>query len=907
MNGGPVNPSSAFAVVVNDDPTQLSVLCELVRKAGLEPRGFTGAEAALAAMSADPATADGTPRALPALVVTDLHMPGIDGWRFCRLLRSPDYVACNHIPILVVSATFSGDETDRIATELGADGFLPAPVEGHRFVDRVRAILRGDRLRIPLRVLIVEDSTTLANLLARAFAAHSYHADTALTARAAADAFRLATYDVAVLDYHLPDGTGDALLDAFRAERPDCVCIMITSDPEPALALDWMKRGAAAFLHKPFEPDYLIELCAKARRERALLRVQDLLELRTQRLRESEEKHRILLEESSDPIFSLTRDGEYAYVNRAFASGVGKTVADIIGKRIWDVFPREEADKRFAALSEVFRTGKEKVIEVRVPNADGNRYFVTAITPIRDAAGQVVSAICSAKDITERKRTEEALSLSQLRLRLFIDANSDLLFLKDLNLKYQMVNAANAAFLGRGEADILGYTDADLMPEQAARACRETDLHAIRQKGPVTAIESVGDKVYETHKFPVMIDSEVVGVAGIIRDITERKVLEAQLQQAQKMESVGRLAGGVAHDFNNMLGAILGYVELALEQVDPSQPLHADLEEIRTAATRSADLTRQLLAFARKQTVAPRVLDLNETITGTLKMLGRLIGEDIRLAWKPGADVWPVRVDPSQIDQILANLCVNARDAIADVGTITIETGNSTFDAVTCAVHAGLVPGEYVRLAVSDDGCGMNRDTLAHIFEPFFTTKDVGKGTGLGLATVYGAVKQNHGFIQADSEPGQGTTFTIYLPRHVGKPGQAQTDVAAGPARRGHETILLVEDEPAILRLTTVMLERQGYTVLAASTPGEAIRLAREYAGEIRLLMTDVVMPEMNGRDLARNLLSVYPRLPRLFMSGYADDVISHHGVLDDGVFFIQKPFSIADLVAKVREALDRA
>jgi len=379
-------------------------------------------------------------------------------------------------------------------------------------------------------------------------------------------------------------------------------------------------------------------------------------------------------------------------------------------------------------------------------------------------------------------------------------------------------------------------------------------------------------------------------------DITERKLaeeehkqLQAQLVQAQKMESVGRLAGGVAHDFNNMLGVILGHTEMALERLDPDQPLFADLQEVRKAAERSADLTRQLLAFARKQTVAPKVLDLNETVSGMLKMLQRLIGEGIDLAWLPGKALGPVKMDPSQIDQILANLCVNARDAIAGVGKVTIETDNTTFDEAYCADHPGFLQGEYAMLAVSDSGCGMDAETLGHLFEPFFTTKDLGKGTGLGLATVYGAVKQNNGFINVYSEPGQGTTFKIYLPRHKAKAPVRADAATADPVKGGHETILLVEDEPEILRVTTMMLERMGYDVMGAKTPGEAIRLAREHTGRIDLLMTDVVMPEMNGRDLAGNLLSIYPGIKRLFMSGYTANVIAHHGVLDEGVNFIQK------------------
>jgi nitrogen-specific signal transduction histidine kinase/CheY-like chemotaxis protein len=396
-------------------------------------------------------------------------------------------------------------------------------------------------------------------------------------------------------------------------------------------------------------------------------------------------------------------------------------------------------------------------------------------------------------------------------------------------------------------------------------------------------------------------------------DVTERKYaeeekmkLEARLIQSQKMESVGRLAGGVAHDFNNMLGVILGHTEMALDQMSPSDPLYANLAEIRTAANRSADLTRQLLAFARKQTVAPKVLDLNDIVAGTIKMLHRLIGEDIDLAWLPCFNLWPVNIDPSQIDQILANLCVNARDAITGVGKVIIETGNITFDAASCVDNAGVVPGDYILLAVSDDGCGMSKETLRQLYEPFFTTKEAGKGTGLGLATVYGIVKQNNGFINVYSKPNQGTTVNIYLPRHMGKSKQASTAERRDPVLGGKKTVLIVEDELAILNLSKRLLEMQGYQVLTAATPGMAIRLAEEYSRDIHLLITDVVMPEMNGRDLAKKLLSLYPQMKRLFMSGYTANVIAHHGILDEGVHFIQKPFSIKELTTKVREALDQ-
>jgi len=468
-------------------------------------------------------------------------------------------------------------------------------------------------------------------------------------------------------------------------------------------------------------------------------------------------------------------------------------------------------------------------------------------------------------------------------------------------------------------ADAHGYQTAELIGQplsvlhnEGQREQMERLLHQLTTEGRF-GVQEVEHCRRDGTTFQMLMTGSVVRDASgapqcftaTAIDMTRSKALESQLRQAQKMESVGRLAGGVAHDFNNMLAVILGHTELALESVDATHPIHADLEEIRKAAERSTALTRQLLAFARKQPIAPRILDLNETVEGMLKMLRRLIGEDTALAWEPESCLWPVNVDPSQIDQILANLCVNARDAIAGVGKVTIETGMATLDEAYCASHAGAVPGDFVRLAVRDDGCGMDEATQGNLFEPFFTTKQTGKGTGLGLATVYGIVKQNNGFIDVHSEQGKGTTFTIYLPRHAGTTEPVRASAPAKPVRPGVETILLAEDEPTMLALTRTMLERQGYTVLAASTPGAAIRLALEHYGKIHLLMTDVVMPGMNGRDLARNLLSSFPNMKRLFMSGYTADVIAKQGVLDEGVHFIQKPFSAAALADKVRAVLE--
>ncbi len=385
----------------------------------------------------------------------------------------------------------------------------------------------------------------------------------------------------------------------------------------------------------------------------------------------------------------------------------------------------------------------------------------------------------------------------------------------------------------------------------------------------------------------------------------EKEKLKAHLLQAQKMESVGRLAGGVAHDYNNALSVIIGFTELVIEKMDPLEPLQADLNEILKAAMRATEITRQLLAFARKQVIAPKIVDLNENIKNMLKMLRHLIGEDIDLAWLPEENLWPVKIDPTQVDQILANLCVNARDAIEGVGKITIETGNAIFDEPYCNNHPGFIPGEFVLIAISDNGYGMDKETLDNIFDPFFTTKEIGKGTGLGLAMVYGIIKQNNGFINVYSETGEGTTIKIYLSRHKGNAFEMQRAGAVKIPPGQKETVLLVEDDLSLLELTERILCSLDYNVLPANSPEKALELVKKHGSRIQLLVTDVIMPQMNGRDLRQQLQSTHPDLKTLFMSGYTSNVIAHHGVLDEGVHFIQKPFSKKDLAVMVRKVLD--
>ncbi len=549
-------------------------------------------------------------------------------------------------------------------------------------------------------------------------------------------------------------------------------------------------------------------------------------------------------------------------------------------------------------------------------------YFISPSGPVGSdisIANRVIAELAllaSTYVLLKRKKAEEARLESETKYRTLFELGADAV----LPVAYpggQILDAnpAALALYGYDREELLQMRALDLSaePEQTEAALVQV------------AFQGTHFFPYRHHRkkdgtvFPVEIHAVSFVLAGrptllsTIRDISQRRAaeqekekLQEQLHQAQKMESVGRLAGGIAHDFNNMLGVILGHTELVQNQLGTFHPAYHHLMEIYNAAERSADLTRQLLAFARKQVVSPRVLDLNETVEGMLKMLQRLIGENIDLVWIPGKDLGPILMDSTQIHQILTNLCINARDAIQGAGAITIRTGIQPVEESRVAEQELCHPGDYVTLMVSDNGCGMERAIQEKLFEPFFTTKEIGKGSGLGLATIYGIVKQNQGSITFCSEPGQGTTFTIYLPQFKGenRPGPKNGSPAGPPG--GRDTILVVEDDVALMKMSTAMLEKMGYQVLAVSTPEEAIRIVQDQGDQIHLLLTDLIMPRMNGHQLSRRLRALSPSLKVLFMSGYTRDTITSQGILEEGIHFIEKPFRAADLAVKVREVLDQ-
>ena len=641
-------------------------------------------------------------------------------------------------------------------------------------------------------------------------------------------------------------------------------------------------------------------------------------------LNKSEELLNSAMELLPVPLVLNDAEGNISFLNKEFVKKTGYTLDDLRTVNDWwlraypDINYRQYVvGKWFLNLDEAKRTGKPfEPMEVKVVRKDGlQREFICNVLEL--VHDSIITYMVFHYDITERGLAEKDLKHSHELMSYIIQHNQSALAVHDKELRYLYVSQRYLDDYKVKEKDIIGKHHYDVFPDlpQKWKEVHKKGLEGIVSRSEEDSYEREDGTVewtrWECHPW-YEVSGTIGGIIIYSEVITERKraeehkqTLQNQLQQAQKMESIGRLAGGVGHDFNNMLSVILGHAELGLTRLESDHPVHTNLFEIRKSAERSAELTRQLLTFARKQTVIPKVIDLNETVSGTLTMLQRLIGEDIYLNWRPAPNLRPVKIDTSQLDQILANLCVNARDAISGFGTITIETENRTIDDNYCIAHFEVVPGNYVRLSISDDGCGMDKETVANIFEPFYTTKKHGKGTGLGLATVYGAVKQNNGYVDVYSEPGTGTTFTLYLPCYEGDTTQVVKESAKESYPTGNETVLLVEDESSILNMVSLILTQQGYTVLAANTPDKALQLAREYNGEIHLLMTDVVMPEMNGSDLAKQILCFYPGIKNLYMSGYTADLIAHHGVLDEGVYFIQKPFSMNVLTSKLREALD--
>ncbi len=634
---------------------------------------------------------------------------------------------------------------------------------------------------------------------------------------------------------------------------------------------------------------------------------------RTRRqLIEREELFQLITENVADMIAVVDMEGHRLYNSPSYHRVLGYTVEELQSSSSFEQIHPDDRNRVREAAMEARRTGVGRPLEYRMRHRDGTwRVLESTASVIRSPSGDPERLVIVNRDVTQRKEAEESLHASESGFRSMIEdapygiyragvdgkllrANPALQKMLGYDNVDELLNASLPVNIFRNPSDFGGFKE--LL--QNASEIKDVEVELKRRDGAPITVRCTGRKVKEEHEGVPCFDV-------FAEDITERRILERQLRMAGKMEAVGRLSGGIAHDFNNLLGVIIGYGQVLKRRLGAGSDLLECAEEIEKAGQRAASLTRQLLAFSRQQILTPSVLKLNDLVLDMAKMLPRLLGEDVAVNTSLSSDLGMVKADQGQIEQVIMNLAVNARDAMPEGGTLRIETANVELDQAYAWQHPGAKPGHYVMLAVVDSGAGIDPDTLTHIFEPFFTTKEVGKGTGLGLATVYGVVKQSGGYIWVESEPGHGASFQIFLPR-VDEP---TADIAAttpvDETVGGSETILLVEDSEALRKLTRSFLESHGFKVLVAQDGEEALQVEARHPGKIDLLLTDVVMPGMNGRVLAERLLPKQLRRRVLYISGYTDSFVARHGVLEEGMVLLHKPFTEEVLIRKVREVLD--
>lgn len=633
-----------------------------------------------------------------------------------------------------------------------------------------------------------------------------------------------------------------------------------------------------------------------------------------ERLRKSEEKYRAIFENAIEGIFQTTPDGGLLNANPSLARIAGYESPEQLLASMTNVETQlyVNPDDRRAIIQDLAQHGFVEGFETKGYRKDGSILWASInARAVRDERGEILRIEGTLEDVTKRKLAEIALQESEEKYRCAVESALIGFYIIQDNV-FRFVNKKFCDMFGYEYREIVDTLCPLEMVDQSDRnrvsklmqkrladkdsPVKQHEGKALRKDGAVILVRAMA-KQFTYNGKPALV--------GTVIDVTEQLTLEAQLRQAQKMEAIGTLAGGVAHDFNNMLTVILGYAEIIKLRLSQNDPLLDSLAGIENAALRSKEITNQLLAFSRKQIISPKVMDLNYSILGVEKTLSRLIGEHITLRFVPRKNLWKIHMDPSQVHQVLFNLAVNAHDAMPHGGTLVIETSNVELDEGFCQKHAGATLGAYVRLRVSDDGVGMDEETLSHIFEPFFTTKPIGKGTGLGLATVYGVIKQNNGFIEVTSKPKRGTRFGIYFPRTLGESASQEADKPSPePDKTG--TILLVEDDAMVRSTTTELLQAAGYEVITPSTPMEALALCETMSDPIDLVITDVVMPLLSGKEFKDRFDAIRPGIHTLFMSGYPSDVVALHGVLESGIHFIQKPFTAQELIDKIRETMKK-
>jgi two-component system, cell cycle sensor histidine kinase and response regulator CckA len=710
-------------------------------------------------------------------------------------------------------------------------------------------------------------------------------------------------FDVVMLDLTLPDADGIDTLLRVHNHAPSVPIVVLTGLDDEALAVRAVREGAQDYLVKGQVTSQLLVRAMRyaTERKRAI-----------EALQRSEEYFRSLIENALDIIAVLDTEGTVRYGSPSILRVLGFDPQALAQHDLFSLIHPEDRASVQAILNEARDDNRARSFEFRIKHKNGSWRVLEAIGRRFSMDSTRPGYVLNSRDITERKHAEEALRQANETLRAVIDTSPLAIYTLDPSARVQTWNGAAERIFGYPAVDVIGRPLPIIFPEDLPEF--RDGLDEIARGGIISGLERRARRrdgsAVEVSQWAAPLRSgagSFVGSVAIVADDTDRKRLEEQFRQAQKMEAVGRLAGGIAHDFNNLLTVITGYCQMLLDRLEPVDPTFEDMQQVLKAADRATTLTKQLLAFSRKQIVQPKVVDTANLIHEMDHILKRLVGEDIELHLSVPHDIGKVRVDPGQIEQVIVNLAVNARDAMPKGGRLTIETQNVEVDEKIVARHLSMEPGPYVLLAISDTGVGIPPEMLVHLFEPFFTTKEKGRGTGLGLSTSYGIVKQNRGEIVVYSEPGVGTTFKIYLPR-VDAPVEVEYVPAVETRRvRGTETILIVEDEEGVRKVLVEMLTHQGYRVLVAGGGPEALELFHQHCGPLDLLITDVIMPKMSGRELADQLRQPRPDLKVLFVSGYTDSAIVNHGILEPGTVFLQKPFSPEQLTSKVRDILESA
>lgn len=894
--------------MVNDDSDQLDLLEVLLEQAGYEVLKATNGSQGLRIAENDE----------PDLVVSDVMMPVMNGIELCRRIR--ELPNLQRVPVLLVSALRVDSESAVEGFRAGADDYLEIPFEQSRFIAKVERLFERKREEEAHIQLIKAHNALRESRTELAYVRFALDEATIVTITDndgrityfndkfceitgyGRDEIRNQTYDLINSGFHPEEffnemwrtiRLGNVWKGAIKNRSKDGSEFWIDMTIVPVLGDDRKPRKFISISHDITES-----------------------KLASERIERSEVYYRALIENATDLVSILSPDGKMLYQSPSITRVLGYENEELVGGGAFDFVHPDDVEKARKAVETVALHPDEHVaLEVRFRHKQGHwAHFQCSLTNLIDNFA-IRGIVTNAFDISDRIKAEEALRDSELRYRILFDNNP---------MPMWVVDSETLRFLAVNNAAVrhYGYSQMEFREMRADELLAPEDSYSVEPLPD--GIDQKPGAVFEKHirKDCTLIDTEITRHAlqfdgrpaelVLINDITEKlwaeKALrqsEEQLRQAQKLESVGRLAGGIAHDFNNMLTAINGYSDLLLAQLEPGNPLRRNVEEIKKAGVRSAELTRQLLAFSRRQILQPKIIDLNKVINDTTVMLQRLIGEDIQLIAALNPDIGMIEADPGQIAQVLLNLTVNSRDAMPNGGTIVIETESVRLDEHYVGRHRAVRAGNYVMLAVSDTGFGMSEEIQQQVFEPFFTTKDPGKGTGLGMSTVYGIVKQSGGNIWVYSEPRKGTTVKVYLPL-ISEHDQTPEDSGEkDDLMRGTETILLVEDEEVVRRLSREVLELCGYKVIEAENGIAALSLCERFDGHIHLLMTDVVMPKMGGRELAQILQEAYPQMAVLFTSGYTDDAIIRHGILNDGANFIQKPFTFENLTRKVREMLD--